>query len=91
MSLIRHVNLRMKRLQITIRCWIHGKLITQRLSRINNSVVQSIGTQLAKYDTTTEVWDHLERLYTQSNSAKQYPLETDIRALRQNHLSVKEL
>ncbi|KAJ9562057.1 hypothetical protein OSB04_007217 [Centaurea solstitialis] len=57
---------------------------------INNSVVQSIGTQLAKYDTAKEVWDHLERLYTQSNFAKQYKLETDIRALRQNELSVQE-
>ncbi|KAJ9548119.1 hypothetical protein OSB04_020662 [Centaurea solstitialis] len=59
-------------------------------ARINNSVVQSIGTQLAKYDTAKEVWDHLERLYTQSNFAKQYQLETDIRALRQNELSVQE-
>ncbi|KAJ9553465.1 hypothetical protein OSB04_017510 [Centaurea solstitialis] len=57
---------------------------------INNSVVQSIGTQLAKYDTAKEIWDHLERLYTQSNFAKQYQLETDIRALRQNELSVQE-
>ncbi|KAJ9557693.1 hypothetical protein OSB04_012307, partial [Centaurea solstitialis] len=57
---------------------------------INNSVAQSIGTQLAKYDTAKEVWDHLERLYTQSNFAKQYQLETDIRALRQNELSVQE-
>ncbi|KAJ9550333.1 hypothetical protein OSB04_014378 [Centaurea solstitialis] len=57
---------------------------------INNSVAQSIGTQLAKYDTAKEVWDHLERLYTQSNFAKQYQLETDIHALRQNELSVQE-
>src|SRR5581483_12044726 len=57
---------------------------------INNSVVQSIGTQLAKYDTAKEVWDHLERLYTQSNFAKQYQLETDIRDLRQNELSIQE-
>ncbi|KAJ9544353.1 hypothetical protein OSB04_024060 [Centaurea solstitialis] len=47
---------------------------------INNSV----------YDTAKEVWDHLEILYTQSNFAKQYQLETDIRALRQNELSVQE-
>ncbi|KAJ9545334.1 LOW QUALITY PROTEIN: hypothetical protein OSB04_025041 [Centaurea solstitialis] len=55
---------------------------------INNSVVQSIGTQLAKYDTAKE--DHLERLYTQSNFAKQYQLETDIRALRHNELSIQK-
>ncbi|KAJ9567342.1 LOW QUALITY PROTEIN: hypothetical protein OSB04_003308 [Centaurea solstitialis] len=60
------------------------------ITRINNSVAQSIGTQLAKYDTAKEVWDHLERLYTQSNFAKQYQLETDIRALRKNELSVQE-
>ena len=32
----------------------------------------------------------MERLYTQSNFAKQYQLETDIRGLRQNDLSVRE-
>ena len=64
----------------------NSKIITW----INNSVIQSIGTQLAKYDTAKEVWDHLDRLYTQSNFAKQYQLEFDIRALQQNSLSVQE-
>ena len=64
----------------------NSKIITW----INNSVIQSIGTQLAKYDTAKEVWDHLARLYTQSNFAKQYQLEFDIRALQQNNLSVQE-
>lgn len=64
----------------------NSKIITW----INNSVTQSIGTQLAKYDTAKEVWEHLERLYTQSNFAKQYQLETDIRALKQNNLSIQE-
>ncbi|KAI3790884.1 hypothetical protein L2E82_04281 [Cichorium intybus] len=49
---------------------------------INNYAIQSIGTQLAKYDTAKEVWDHLDRLYTQSNFEKQYQLEFDIRALQ---------
>jgi len=30
---------------------------------INNSVEHSIGTQLAKYETAKEVWDHLQRLF----------------------------
>ena len=57
---------------------------------INNSVTQSIGMQLAKYDTAKEVWNHLERLYTQSNFAKQYQLEYDIRALQQNDMSIQD-
>ena len=48
---------------------------------INNFVEHSIGARLAKYETIKEVWDHLWRLYTQSNFAKQYHLEIDIRAL----------
>jgi hypothetical protein len=34
---------------------------------INNFVEHSIGTQLVKYETAKEVWDHLQRLFTQSN------------------------
>ena len=59
-------------------------------TRINNSVEHSIGTQLAKYKTTKEVWDHLQRLFTQSNFAKQYQLENDIRALPQKNMSIQE-
>ena len=47
---------------------------------INNSVENSMGTQLAKYETVKEVWDHLQRLFPQSNFAKQYQLNNDIRA-----------
>ncbi|CAJ2653279.1 unnamed protein product [Trifolium pratense] len=57
---------------------------------INNSVSQSIGMQLAKYDTAKEVWEHLERLYKQSNFTKRYQLEGDIRALKQNNMSIQE-
>jgi hypothetical protein len=45
---------------------------------------------LAKYETAKEVWDHLQRLFTQSNFAKQYQLENDIRALHQNNMSIQE-
>jgi len=46
----------------------NAKIITW----INNSVEHSIGTQLAKYEIINEVCDHLQRLFTQSNFAKQY-------------------
>jgi hypothetical protein len=52
----------------------NAKIITW----INNSVEYFIGTQLVKYETAKEVWDHLQRLFTQSNFAKQYQLENDI-------------
>jgi hypothetical protein len=45
---------------------------------------------LAKYETTKEVWDHLQWLFTQSNFAKQYQLENDIRALHQKNMSIQE-
>ena len=64
----------------------NSKIITW----INNSVEHSIGTQLAKYETAKEIWDHLKRLYTQSNFAKQYQLESDIRALVQNTMGIQE-
>jgi len=64
----------------------NAKIITW----INNSIEHSIGTQLAKYETTKEVWDHLQRLFTQSNFAKQYQLENDIRALHQKNMSIQE-
>jgi len=55
----------------------NAKIITW----INNFVEHSIGTKLAKYEIAKEVWDHLQRLFTQSNFAKQYQLENGIRAL----------
>ncbi|GKC76597.1 hypothetical protein Tco_1127371 [Tanacetum coccineum] len=64
----------------------NSKIITL----INNSVTPSIGLQLAKYETTKVVWDHLARLYTQSNFAKYYQLETNIRALQQNDTSIQD-
>jgi len=64
----------------------NAKIITW----INNYVEHSIGTQLAKYETTKEVRDHLQRLFTQSNFAKQYQLENDIRALHQKNMSIQE-
>lgn len=63
----------------------NAKIITW----VNNSVEHSIGTQLAKYETAKEVWDHLQRLFTQSNFAKQFQLENDIRALQQGDMSVQ--
>ncbi|GKE49401.1 hypothetical protein Tco_1480659, partial [Tanacetum coccineum] len=57
---------------------------------INNSVTPSIGLQLANYETTKVVWDHLAKLYTQFNFAKQYQLEKDIRALQQNDTSIQD-
>jgi len=44
----------------------NAKIITW----INNSVEHLIGTQLAKYEIIKEVWDHLQRLFTQLNFAK---------------------
>jgi hypothetical protein len=43
---------------------------------------------LAKYEATKEVWDHLQKLLMQSNFAKQYQLEIDIRALHQKNMSI---
>ena len=64
----------------------NSKIITW----INNSIEHSIGECLAKYEMEKEVWDHLQRLYTQSNFAKQYQLEIDISALQQRNMSVQE-
>jgi hypothetical protein len=57
---------------------------------INNSVEHSIGTQLVKYETTNKVWNHLQRLFTQSKFAKQYQLENDMRALHQKNMNIHE-
>ena len=51
---------------------------TKIITWINNSTKHSIRTQLVKYETAKEVWDYLQRLFTQSNFAKQYQLENDI-------------
>ncbi|KAL5704255.1 hypothetical protein ACHQM5_022705 [Ranunculus cassubicifolius] len=49
----------------------NAKIITW----INLAVETSIGIQLAKYDRAKDVWDHLAKVFTQSNFAKQYQLE----------------
>ncbi|CAI8591130.1 unnamed protein product [Vicia faba] len=49
-----------------------------------------MSVQLAKYDIVKEVWDHLKCLYAQSNFAKQYQLKSDIRALKQNNMTIQE-
>ena len=64
----------------------NAKIITW----INNSIEFSIGTQLAKYETVKKVWDHLQRLFMQSNFAKQYQLKNDIRALHHKNMSIQE-
>jgi hypothetical protein len=51
---------------------------TNIITWINNSIENSIGTQLAKYETVKEVWNHLQRLFTQSNFTKQYQLNNNI-------------
>ena len=60
------------------------------ISWINNSIEHSIGTQLVKYETTNEVWNHLQWLFTQSKFTKQYQLKNDIRALHQKNMSIHE-
>jgi hypothetical protein len=62
----------------------NAKIITW----INKSVEHSIGTQLAKYEIAKEVRDHLQKLFTQSNFAKQYQLKNDIQALQQKNMSI---
>lgn len=42
------------------------------------------------WEKAKEVWQHLARLYTQSNFSKQYQLESDIRALEQKDMSIQE-
>ena len=64
----------------------NSKIITW----INNSMKHTIEMQLEKFETAKEVWDYLAKLYTQSNFAKQYQLEIDIRALQQKNMSVQE-
>ena len=75
--------------------WGYGALIDAQeannakiITWINNYVEHSIGMQLAKYETTNEVWDHLQKLFMQSNFAKQYQLENDMRALHQKNISI---
>ncbi|XP_028113904.1 uncharacterized protein LOC114311941 [Camellia sinensis] len=57
---------------------------------INNSVDQSIGIHFAKFTTAKQIWDHLSRLYIQSDFAKWYQLEHEICATQQGNKSIQE-
>ena len=48
-------------------------------SWIANSVTPSIGNQLAKFNYPKDAWDYLAKLYTQSNAARRYQLEWEIK------------
>jgi len=43
---------------------------TKIITWINNSTKHLIGTQLVKYEIAKEVWNYLQRLFTQSNFVK---------------------
>lgn len=62
------------------------------ISKINswiaNTMDLAIGRQLAKFRKPKETQDYLSRLYTQSNSAKQYQLECDIKNVEQGTNSI---
>lgn len=73
-----------KLLAVWERC--NAKIITW----INNSVELNIGMHLEKFYTSKEVWDYLATLFLQSNFAKRYQLETDIRAAKQGDKDVQE-
>lgn len=64
----------------------NSKIITS----INNSVDLSIGMQLAKFSTAKEIWDHLARLYRQSNFVKRYQIENDTRMVRHGDMSIQQ-
>lgn len=64
----------------------NAKIITW----INNSVDLNIGMHLAKFDTCKEVWDYLTTLFSQSNFAKRYKLESDIRDARQGDKDIQQ-
>lgn len=52
-------------------------------SWIANSVIPSIGNQLAKFDYPKEAWDYLARLYTQIDTARHYQIEWEIKTVEQ--------
>lgn len=68
----------------------HWKFGRQTIRRLLHGLIILLCTQLALYETAKEVWDHLARLYTQSNFAKQFQLETDIRFLQQKDMSIQD-
>ncbi|XP_068640145.1 uncharacterized protein [Aristolochia californica] len=64
----------------------NAKIITW----INNSVDPSISLQLLKYETAKEIWDYLETLYEQTNFAKRYQIETELRSAKQGNRTIQE-
>lgn len=56
----------------------------------NNSVIWAIGVHFAKYNTTTPVWDYLDKFYTWSNFSRQFDSETDIHSLKENNMRIQE-
>ena len=57
---------------------------------IANSVIPSIGNQLAKFDYPKEAWDYLARLYTQTNAARCYQIEWEIKNVEQGNDSIRD-
>ncbi|TXG71324.1 hypothetical protein EZV62_006259 [Acer yangbiense] len=68
--------------------WLLGN--AKILTWINNSVENCIGVQLMKFDLAKDAWDYLGGLFKQSNFARRYQLEMDIRAAKQGELSIQE-
>ncbi|XP_077252465.1 uncharacterized protein LOC143891842 [Tasmannia lanceolata] len=52
------------------------------LTWIANTVTPSISMQFGRFDTAKDVWDFMSRRYLQSNFARKYKLEQDLRSLR---------
>lgn len=53
------------------------------LTWIANTISPTISMQFSKFDTVKEVWDFLSTRYNQTNFARKYKLEMDIRTLKQ--------
>ncbi|XP_077252405.1 uncharacterized protein LOC143891755 [Tasmannia lanceolata] len=52
------------------------------LTWITNTVSPSISMQFGRFDTAKDVWDFLSRRYVQSDCARKYKLEQDLRLLQ---------
>lgn len=57
-------------------------------SWIANLVAPSIGNQSAKFSYPKDAWDYLAKLYTQSNVARRYQLEWEIKNADQGSDSI---
>lgn len=60
------------------------------LTWFHNSVEPTIGMNFSKYDTAKEVWDYLQGMYLHSDFAKEYELESSIRAAKQHGKSIQD-